>query len=434
MLLAIDIPKNNEQSPKAVENIFSTLSGILSGPNLYEKYWLGAHQLSFSLEIVSSEGYIQFIIYLPTKYRDVVEAAFFAQYPEAEIMEIPDYTNIAPKIFPSDTYNVWGTDIKLGNANPYPIRTYPRFEHTLSQESKGPMASLLEVLSRLQKGEHIWLQWVITPTSDDWKQESIKEVKKIVGEKGDQPKDFGYYITYPFLSFMKFLGDTIIVQAEGVADNKTEKENPNKMLYLTGGQKEILQGIEEKMAKIGFLVKGRLVYLAKREIFDKNRGVAPVIGALNQYNTLNMNFFAKVKTTTTTADYFRVEQRLAKKQTKIINAYSQRIGDKKFGNKPFILNIEELASVYHFPEMQVKAPMVKKIDSKRSEPPAALPIDHSQEQQSQFTVMMPNEISKKDNSVPSKISEQSDENLIQVVLPDETENNSKSSPPANLPF
>jgi len=434
MLLAIDIPKNNEQTPKAVENIFSTLSGILSGPNLYEKYWLGVHQLSFSLEIVSSEGYIQFIIYLPTKYRDVVEAAFFAQYPEAEIMEISDYTNIAPKVFPSDTYNIWGTDIKLGNTNPYPIRTYPRFEHTLSQESKGPMASLLEVMSRLRKGEHIWLQWVITPTSDDWKKESIKEVKKIVGEKGDQSKDIGYYITYPFLSFMKFLGDTIIVQAEGAADTKTEKDNPNKMLYLTGGQREILQGIEEKMAKIGFLVKGRLVYLAKREIFDKNRGVAPVIGSLNQYNTLNMNFFAKVKTTTTTANYFRVEQRLAKKQTKIINAYCRRIGDKKFGNNPFILNIEELASVYHFPEMQVKAPMVKKIDSKRSEPPSALPIDSSQEQQSQFIVMMPNEITKKNNIAPSKISDKSEKNTVQVVLPDELDANTKNSPPINLPF
>ncbi len=449
ILLAIDIPKNNEQSPKAVEQVFATLAGTLSGPNLYERYWLGNHQLSFSLELVSLEGYIQYIIHSPEKYRDVVEAAFFAQYPDAEIMEIPDYVKNFPDDFPNDTYDLWGTDLKLGNKNPYPIRTYPRFEHTLSQEIKDPLASLLEVMSHLRRGEYACLQWVITPTGDSWKLQCEKEVKKIIGEKAPEKKDIGYYMTYPFLSFMKFLGDTLVVNAEGTADNQAKREDaPNKMLYLTSGQRDVLQGIEEKMSKIGFLAKGRFVYLSRRELFDKNRGVAPIMGGLNQFNTLNMNYFTKVKTTTTTADYWRVEKRIAKKQTKIIKAYKQRIGDSKFGNNPFVLNIEELATVYHFPAMTVKAPLVKKVESKRSEPPAALPVDFSAVEADEVTVVLPAEKTEKKNAEPIKNdSAMNDIVEVQVVtgadhkissqeevsLPVD-EQVSKGQPPTNLPF
>lgn len=453
ILLAIDIPKKNEQSPKAVEQVFATLAGTLSGPNLYEKYWLGNHQLSFSLELVSLEGYIQYIVHTPEKYRDVVEAAFFAQYPDAEIMKIPDYTATFPNDFPNDTYELWGTDLKLGNKNPYPIRTYPKFEHNLSQEIKDPIASLLEVMSHLRRGEFACLQWIITPINDSWKLECEKEVKKIIGEKQSEKKDLGYYLTYPFLSFMKFLGDTFVVNTEGTADFQGKKEDAlNKFLYLTDGQREILKGIEEKMSKIGFLTKGRFIYLSRREIFDKNRGVASIMGALNQFNTLNMNFFTKVKTTTTSANYFRVEKRLAKKQARIMKAYKKRIGDLRFGNKPFILNIEELATIYHFPNLSVKAPLVKKVESKRSEPPVTLPVDYTSEDDDIVTVVLPeekNESTKKDfllKSLEQKnqteeveviIDEQKlDSKKVKAVLDKNLPNSytDKGQPPVNLPF
>jgi len=39
ILLAIDVPKDNEQYPKAVEHIFAQLAGAHSEPNFIEKYW-----------------------------------------------------------------------------------------------------------------------------------------------------------------------------------------------------------------------------------------------------------------------------------------------------------------------------------------------------------------------------------------------------------
>ncbi len=87
VLLAIDIPRNNEQTPKAVESIFIALAGAQSNPNYKDRYWTGKVQESFSFEIVSLEGYIQFLVRTPAHFRDLIEAAV-ATLKEALIEEI----------------------------------------------------------------------------------------------------------------------------------------------------------------------------------------------------------------------------------------------------------------------------------------------------------------------------------------------------------
>jgi hypothetical protein len=59
----VDVPRMNEQTAKAVEHIFSTIAGAYSGLDRFEKYWLGKFQPSFSFEIVSIGGYVQFLVH-----------------------------------------------------------------------------------------------------------------------------------------------------------------------------------------------------------------------------------------------------------------------------------------------------------------------------------------------------------------------------------
>ncbi|HPW44485.1 MAG TPA: hypothetical protein PLX67_02115, partial [bacterium] len=59
VLLAIDVPRANEQTPKALENMLCYLAGAHSTFNLIETYWEGKFQLGFSFEIVGIDGYIQ---------------------------------------------------------------------------------------------------------------------------------------------------------------------------------------------------------------------------------------------------------------------------------------------------------------------------------------------------------------------------------------
>ena len=71
-------------------------------------------------------------------------------------------------------------------------------------------------------------------------------------------------------------------------------------------------------------------------------------------------------------DYFWQRWSENEKKMKVLRNYRNRSGR---GAPPYVLNIEELATIYHFPMVSVKAPLVKKTEAKRAEPPPSLPTD-----------------------------------------------------------
>lgn len=372
-ILAIDIPKDNEQSLVAVEQIFATLAGIKYSPTIWKKYYKGITQLSFSLEIISLEGYIQFLIRTPVQFRDLVEAAIYAQYPEAEITEVEDYIDLIPAdIHKIDhDYKLWGTEFTLEKHNAYPIKTYKSFEHPLTQLFIDPMASLLEVMSKVGKGEQLGFQLVIAPVGDRWKKKGYEIVKKLLGEKGKSSKHTGdKLIDAAVRGLEKF--------SEGIykmwGDIKPEKESPTPNLYqfLTAGAKEVIEQIENKLSKICFSSTFRIYYLAHKEVFTRGRGVNAVLGAINQFNSSNLNAFKKYKRLTTHRDYFFIKSRVSYITRKLMKLYKRR---SRKGSYEFMLSTEELATLYHFPTITVKAPLLKKIEFKTAEPPMALPIE-----------------------------------------------------------
>jgi len=46
------------------------------------------------------------------------------------------------------------------------------------------------------------------------------------------------------------------------------------------------------------------------------------------------------------------------------------------GAKAVVFNIEELATLWHFPMSHVKTPLVQKAETKAAEPPADLPMEN----------------------------------------------------------
>ncbi len=176
VLLAVDIPPLFIQTPKAVEQIFTHLSGAQTTPNIGQKYLMGKKQKFFSFEIISIEGYIQFLIRTEEEFRDLVEAAVYAQYPEAEITEVEDYVSNIPTKYPDKEYDVFGIEFTLAEANAYPIRTYPSFEYSLSKDVvfSDPMAAVLENFSRIGHGENLWYQIIVEPTGNSWKEKGIE--------------------------------------------------------------------------------------------------------------------------------------------------------------------------------------------------------------------------------------------------------------------
>lgn len=375
ILLAIDVPRENEQTPKAVEHIFSHFHGIQKNPNAWEKYRDGYVQPTITLELISIGGYIQYLIRCPAANRDLIEAAIYAQYPNAEISEVEDYTKDVKAVFPNDEYNMWGCEFNLYNKEAYPIRTYPLWEHSLTQTFLDPMASMLEIMGRLHPDEQLWFQWVLSPANNDWRKKGIEIINKLIGWKGGKKKSSGLeaFANIPgqlAVGTWETLSRTLFDPGEGATKKKDESPG-SLMQHLAPNIKVVVEGIGMKISKLGFETKFRTVYLGKHGVFTKAR-VPGILGAIKQFNSMDMNGFYPDSKMKTSRDYFFVDRKVNALRRRILLGYKYR--SNWSGHAQYVLNIEELASLWHFPVMTVKAPQVKKSEAKRGEPPVTLPV------------------------------------------------------------
>lgn len=375
VLLAVDVPRENEQTPKAVEHIFSHFHGIQKNPNAKEKYIEGYVQLPITVELVSIDGYIQYLVRTPVDHRDLVEAAIYAQYPQAEISEVEDYAFKIPAKYPDPEWDLWAAELELTNKDAYPIRTYPLWEHSLTQTFLDPMASLLEIMSRLRPGEQLWMQWICKPLGDNtWRKKGIEIINKLVGIKSKSKKSALESLAEAPGALLTGTYETIVRTLYEPSDSSAKKqkdEPPSLMQHIPPHLRVVVEAIGMKISKLGFDVKARVVYTGKKEVFDKSR-ISGVMGAMKQFASMDMNGFKPDKKMKTKVDYWRVKQRVAALQRRLVLGYRNR--STWSGRTTFVLNIEELASVWHFPVITVKAPLVKKTEAKRGEPPTLLPV------------------------------------------------------------
>ncbi len=379
-VLAVDVPSMTEQTPKAFENLFASLYATKSTLTWKETYIDGKLHPVFSFEIVSTEGYIQFIVRTQTRFRDVVEAGIYANYPEAEISEVEDYATKFPNEFPNDDYEMWGGEITLDNDEMYPIRTYVDFEDRISQEIKDPLGITLEQMGKMRPGEHCWLQILVQPSGNDWQKRGVNYVRKIYGDEDKPHKSalvdaIGSSVAWPA---------GILEHATGIDLSTLLGTNPDepevdqwKAFKITLPQKVAAEAILEKASKIGLGTKIRVLYVARKNAFVKVERTGIVKGVLNQFSNLNLNKFTLYIPQVPKDDYFWMRWVYTKKQHRLMKGYQTRSWG--IGATPKVLNVAELATIWHFPAIYVKAPLVKKSESKRGEPPSGLPITYSEE-------------------------------------------------------
>lgn len=372
VLMAVDIPPLFIQTPKAVEQIFAHLSGAMGHSNVSDKFWHGKKQKNFSFEIISIEGYIQFLVRAEKEYRDLMEASIYAQYPEAEITEVEDYISVLPGVFPNNEYDVLGVEFKLAQPNAFPIRTYESFEYSLSKEAvfSDPMAAILENFSRIGPGENFWMQIVVEPTSSSWKEEGIALAKEMI--KGGGGHEHGHagggLISAIFDAFFAEIRNILTWTFEV---HEHEEVKPERV-EVTPGMKKNVEHVENKIAKIGFKTKLRVLYAARKEVFNPNRCIEGFIGSMNQFHIQDLN--AIVPYDATHAHYDPSHSKSNHMKNTFVKAFKARKMKWKLCDG-YILNIEELATLWHFPLPFVKTPLLHKAGHKRAEPPSGLPVE-----------------------------------------------------------
>jgi hypothetical protein len=391
--LAIDVPKANIQTPKAMENIFTALAGAHMPLDWHEKVFKGEYQLGFSAEIVSIDGFIQFIFRTPVHWRNLVEAAVYSQYPEAEITEVNDYMTDINTTFPSDEYNLWGADLVPTNKDYYPIKVYKEFHDLDDKESsfKDPLAALLEVMNAVGPGEQIWFQILFSPADIGWQEAGMKEINKRLGIAEKYKETALDKIIESPIKAMQFVNEHALGLGGVESDDKREEKN---MMFITPHEKREIESILNKIDKICFNVKVRFGYYGKREVFKKGLGVSGVMGAIKQFGSTALNAF-KPGSNKTQAKLWLKKYRMSQAQNAFLSDYKSRNGETCDGKS--LMSVEELATLFHFPMLEVKTPLMKRTESRRANAPIGLPTN---EEGHKGTIGLP--VADEENALPDK--------------------------------
>jgi hypothetical protein len=211
-LLEVRPPKEVFKSPAAMELVLNSLYAGAQGGDWLTKYWKGEVSLWHSLEIISIEGQVRFFIRTPEKFKKMVEAQVYAQYPQAEVFEVEDYTQNIPAYTKESPFNIWACNFILSKDDVYPIKSYVDYGldksvGSLEEEQRiDPITPMIEFLGSLGLGEQVWFQILIRPDTKrfsvkgkegeieegkDWKakaQETIKDLNEKLKEKDKEGK------------------------------------------------------------------------------------------------------------------------------------------------------------------------------------------------------------------------------------------------------
>jgi hypothetical protein len=374
ILLRIRAPKTSEQTPKGAENIFANFAGAHGTFSFLEEWVQGAFQLPLAVEIVSIGGNVAFYVYAEKRMRDLIEAAIYAQYPDADIDEVEDYSKKVPSSYPDDEWDLWGCEMIPVKSDCYSLRTYVDFEDKISGEFKDPLANMLEVFSRMGPDEQAWYQIVLLPTDQkDAKKRADAEAMKILGIKKEAKKTTLDVVLDLPMNVLSEAANVVGIGGGGAGEKKKDDKTP-AMQRLSPGEIEMLKNIQRKASKIGFLSKIRFLYVAKKTAMSKAKAANTYIGAIKQTNTFDQQALKPdfKRTGMGGALVMFKDQRNNARKRKLMSAYRSRSAG--VGNPLFMLSAEELATMWHLPILQqVKAPQLHRTEAKKIEGPVNIP-------------------------------------------------------------
>lgn len=343
-VLEVKILKANEESDDhqlsalAAENLFASLHGLLRDETHLQEH--------FSFEIVSSkEGGLRYYVIVPNEIVKFVESQIYAQYPEAQIRVVEDYfENLAIE---DKAYEV----ATLGVEKEYffPLKSYKDLE-------VDPLTSITSVLSEIENDETVMLQYLIKPLADVWQEEGYAYTDA-VREGVDVRKGSSFIGTAA-----SSVGKELIGIAAGVAtgwfryqeNEDGGRSGSDDRVKLTSTQELQIQAIENKLGRMGYEVEIRILSAADTKLKADSR-LRLILAAFQQLSSANLNSFT-------------VDTKVNK--TSYLTKCSQRIFES---DNALILNVEELATVFHFPSGVTATPNISWVYSRKTEPPSNLP-------------------------------------------------------------
>jgi len=397
-VLEVRVSKENETGPIVAEQIYASVHGIYRNLSFFDRLF-GGQQDRISMEVANVGSHIKFFIAFPAKYQNFIEGQIYAQYPDVEINVVNDYTSqneidialamgsgekikdsaksvaIAqnlPAIQKEKDFhrldlskNIFGVELGFNEPDIYPIKRYAQFEDKINQTMVDPMAGITATLAKLHDvDEQAWVQIIIRPLGGDWMQRYIKCLKILAKGVWSNVATFQDWYIRAFISRNKlkriiFFPIYFLFWLRGMGANSTSVDmpssDPDEGTSRTHDRETASSAAMDKVVKLLYETTIRVVYVQK----DRNRETAriklqEIASSFKQFNIPQLNGF-KI------SNFIQGRDALVK--------YNKRIM-----NDSIVMNVEELATLYHLPNKNVSTPNIFWVRSRKLEPPTDLPV------------------------------------------------------------
>ena len=369
ILLEIQVPQEVEKSPLAMEIFLTTLHNAGGETTFLKRVWEGSFRPIWALEIASNEGRVSFYIHMRKSWKNIIEARIYAQFPEAKITEIDDYTMDIPADLKG--YALWGSEYAKGAPPGLPLKTYIDFK--LDKDPKeeyriDPIAGIIELLGQIGKGEHFWMQIVLKPRSkDEWFGFPLK------GDSFKASTDAAVAeVMVNASKRAKGLAETVAPEDKVLIAQSAARG----LNLLTEGEKRRLDNIERSRNKLWFECGVRILYLAKEENFE-GVNIGALVRFFDAFKGGSENNSLGVTRDLADINYpwqdFRDIRQKRMRQNLFFRYKHRAYFYVPYNQVPVMLNTEELATIWHFPGSGVKTPGLNRAVSRRGDAPQNLP-------------------------------------------------------------
>ncbi len=335
VLLAIEVPKENEKTPLAAEQFFASLHGLYR--NVFQRLLYGGVSVSF--EIAARKGRIRFFVRVPLRLKDFVSKQLYAQYPDAKIYQVDDYVNFYD--IATLEREVVVSNIVTNRPSVYPIRTFVNFE-------VDPLSAITSALSGLNEAEDVWFQMVVSPVNSNWQAMARGYIHSVRQGKTGLLRSVTWGV-------LREVAEILFVYIPRSLIGRGGEISAPKTIEIPDHVSEALKLIEAKASKLGYSAKIRLVCISPQK--DRSLQLrGEFMSTLQQFTLSNLNGF-KLGRRVLNVGWFK-------------EAYALRNGKRN----ATILNVEELASIFHLPSVSVSTPNIVWSRARKGEPPPNLPI------------------------------------------------------------
>ncbi len=367
VILHIRSALENERTPFYMEPALSALHSLRSSDG------------DIGLELGVANGKIAFFVRASKMAAQIAESQLYAQYPNIEIDRLQEDPFA---LQPGE--EVVSCDLVLGNPEVFPFRRHPQFDDLLSRLNVDSIAGITSALARYPvPGMRAHMQVCIRPLSGSFRQRALRFLPLLQRGLPSIFTAYAIFLTrlhlargwkravfaplafvlggYKTLPFFRTFVKTAMGTSDVSGDDPAELERASARSH---DREDAVTGALDKINRLLYLCNVRIsVIAAKADREDALVKLREIVGSFHQFDQPNSNNFVMGPVRTTAA---------------------LPVG---IASRPYILSVEEVATLWHLPTIHVQTPNIDWVLSKKLEPPLTLPLIHADKDDAELTVL-----------------------------------------------